>query len=445
VKQQNSRWQNIKGRVRYFDYKLSIRTKVTLILILIPLVIMPFVAVSLYYNNLMYNTIHGMATYSEIARICETNSFLMLKIDGSLKNYVVLRDSSYINEAKIDLHSLGELVGDGRKFDYTEEFDKIHLNIDKYTALLDSLRMIVSNEEIPHKRIERDLVKYKEGYDKIMSKILLARTNAQRDSLVENIKTYSESFDVSKILPEKNKNPGKTKIVTSLDKCKKTIDIQNGSILEKAKTHIKEFTNIGEKYASRGARNIWTVLILSVLFIIYLIVVLPERIIIPIRRLSNLIKQVEKGDFKVAIKGFPRDEIGELVYHLSRMLLQIRKIDGLKTQKILESERKFKFVINDITEGIIILNDELRLLIANKASLGIIGYDSEAIEEKSLEAIEILSGLKGKLQKLFSNGEKLEDSMLTGKNGSEYVVKFFPIRDAAGNPTGVLLLISQAD
>ncbi len=443
MKQQNSKWQRIKGRIRCFDYGMSIRTKVTLILISIPLVIIPFVAVSLYYNNLMYNTINRMATYSEIARICETNSFLMLKIDGNLKNYVVLIDSNYIGEAMIDLNSLRELVVEGKKFDYVDEFDKISINIGKYKALLDSLETIVSSEEIPHKRIERDLEKYKKGYDNIMSQVLLARTNAKRDSLREMLKTYSQSFDVSKIIPEKSKNAKKTKIVKSLDNYKKTIEYQNGKILEKARKHIKEFTDIGEKYASRGARNIWTVLILTVLFIVYLVVVLPERIVIPIRRLSNLIKQVEKGDFKVAIKGFPRDEIGELVYHLSRMLLQIRKVDGLKTQKILESERKFKFVINDIREGVIVLNDELRLLMVNKSALKIVGYDSEAVEEKSLNAIEPLQGLKSQLEKLFSTGEKLEECTLKTKNNSQFTVKFFAIRDAGGSPTGVLLMLSK--
>ncbi|GAJ13544.1 unnamed protein product, partial [marine sediment metagenome] len=116
MKQQGSRWQNIKGRIRHFDYRLTIRTKLTLILIFIPLVLMPFVAVSLHYNNMSYNTIQGMRRFSEIERICETISFLTLKIDGNLKNYIVLSDSTYITEAKADLVSLKELANDGKEF-----------------------------------------------------------------------------------------------------------------------------------------------------------------------------------------------------------------------------------------------------------------------------------------------------------------------------------------
>ncbi|TES91117.1 MAG: HAMP domain-containing protein [Candidatus Cloacimonadota bacterium] len=442
MKRQGSKWQTIKGRMRYFEYRLSIRVKLTLILIVIPLAIMPFVTVSLYYNNMIYNTIQGMEKFSEIARICETISFLTLKIDGNLKNYVVSRDSNYIEEAKEDIVSLREFANDGKGFGYPEDFSLIISNIDRYSFLLDSLIMFVSREEIPHRRIARDLEKYKEKYDNLMSKVLLARTNAERDSLMEQLKKFSQSFDVSKTLFESEQNPKKTRIVTLLEKSKGNIDKQNEKILEKAREHIKGSKEIGEKYASRGARNIWTVLILTILFVVYLIVVLPERIVVPIKRLSNLVKQIEKGDLKVNIKGFPQDEIGELVRHFSRMLIQVRKIDGLKTQKIHESERKFRFLINSIKEGVIILNDELRLLTANKPASEIVGSNAEEMEEKSLESIEPLKGLKTKLEKLFSDGEKIEDFNFKGKDGVQYTVKVWPIRDAGGKSTGAILLFS---
>lgn len=445
MKQQVSRWQNIKGRIRHFDYRLTIRAKLTLILIFIPLVLMPFVAVSLHYNNMSYNTIQGMRRFSEIERICETISFLTLKIDGNLKNYIVLSDSTYITEAKADLVSLKELANDGKEFGYPEDFMRIISNIDRFSMLLDSLKMVVSREEIPQKRIARDLEKYKEEYDDLMTKVLLASTNAERDSLMEQVKKLSQSFDVSKILPKREQDPKKTRTVKSLDISKRNIDTQNGLILENARQHIKEFTEIAEKYSSRGARNIWTVLILTFLFVVYLIVVLPERIVVPIKRLSNFVKQIEKGDLKVAIKGFPRDEIGVLVYHLSRMLIQVRKVDGLKTQKIHESERKFRFLINSIKEGIIILNDELRLLTANKPALMIIGSDPEKIEEKSLEGIKSLKGLSAKLVKLFTDGEKIEDFNFKGKDRVLYKIKVWPIRDAGGKATGAVLLFSPQE
>lgn len=442
MKQQGSKWQGIKRRIKHFDYRLSIRTKLTFILVVIPLVIMPFVAISLYYNNMIYNTIQDMGRYSEIARICETISFLSLKIDGNLKNYIVFRNSNYIEEAKDDLVSSNELANDGMGFGYTEDFKKIISNIDSYLVLLDSLKIVVSSEEIPHKRIARDLEKYKEKYDNLMSQVLLARSSAEKDSLMEQLKKLSQSFDISKILLEKEQNPRKTRTVRLLDKSKKNIDTQNGMILEEAKQHIKNFKEIGEKYASRGERNILVVLILTFVFVVYLIVVLPERIVMPIKRLSTFVRRIEKGDLKVAIKGFPRDEIGELVYHLSRMLIQVRKVDGLKTQKIHESERKFKFLINTIKEGIIVLNDELRLLSANKPALRIIGADSDVIEERSIEGIESLKTIKIRLDKLFTDREKVEDFNFTGKDGNIYRVKVWPIRDAGGKPIGAVLLFS---
>ncbi|OQX51738.1 MAG: hypothetical protein B5M53_10435 [Candidatus Cloacimonas sp. 4484_209] len=441
AKQQTSRWQSIKGRIKHFDYRMSIRTKLTLILIVIPLAIMPFVSISLYYNNKIYNTIQSMSRYSEITRICETISFLNLKIDGNLKNYIGFRDSSYVKEVRNDLATLKEFAIDGSKFGYAEDFLGIVSNIERFEVLLDSLKNVVSHEEIPHKRIIKALENYKKEYNDLVSKILLARSNTQKDSLMQELKMLSQSFDVSKIVSQKVRNPNETKTVQQLNSRKKNIDSQNAKILKTAKQHIKEFKEIGEKYASRGERNILVVLILTFVFVIYLIIVLPERIVVPIKRLSSFVKRIEKGELNVAIKGFPKDEIGELVRNITRMLIQIRKIDSLKTQKIHESERKFRFLTKTIQEGVVILNDELRILMINEPALRLIGKKPDTtIEEKSISSISVLNKLEKKLSKLFTSGEKIEDFTIKGKDGLYYNVKVWPIRDASGAPSGVLLL-----
>jgi len=440
LKQQVSKWQSIKGKLKHFEYRLSIRAKLTLILILIPLVILPFVTLSLYYNNKIYNTIEEMSKHSELVRICETISFLTLKIDTNLKNYIVLRDSSYIIEGRKDLSSLKKLAEDGEQLGYPEDFGKIDTNIERYTLFLDSLSILVLHEEKPEKRIARDLKKYKEGYDSLMVNLLMARNNFEKDSLMKEVKKFSRSFDIYRILPEKEQSPKKTRIVKTLDICKRNIDKQNSAILTNARQHIKDFSAVGEKYASQGARNIWTVLLVTLFFLIYLIIVLPERIVVPIRRLANIVHQAEKGDLKVAIKGFPNDEIGKLVYHLSKMLIKIRKVDGLKTQKIHESERKFKFLINSISEGVIILNDEFRPLTINNTALKITDSKSESIGERTLEGIESLKGIKTELEPLFDSGEKIEDFDFTGKDKIIYRVKVWSIRDVRGHPTAAILL-----
>jgi len=440
VKHQGSKWNSAKGRIRHFDYRLSIRVKLTLILIVILLVILPFVAVSLHYNNLSYNTVQGMERFSEIARICETISFFTLKIDGNLKNYIVLHDSHFIEKAREDLVSLKELANDAKEFGFRDNFTAIIKDIDRYSSLLDSLKIVVSKEEIPAKRIERDLAKYKAKHDSLISEILLARTEAIRDSLMKELKQTSESFDVSKIFLGKEQSAKKQRAIMQLDLSKRAIDTKNATILGNAKRKLKEYTEIAEQYASKGARNIWVVLLLTIGFVTYLIIVLPERIVIPIRRLSNFVKRIEKGELNASIKGFPRDEIGELVHNLSRMVHQVRKIDGLKTQKIHESERKVKFLVNAISEGVIVLSDELRIHSINKPAMRIIGCDSEKMEEKSLEGIESLQHIKTSLEGVFKSGDKVDELACRGKDTEDYTIKVWSIRDAAGKVSGVMLL-----
>lgn len=444
MKQQGGRWDSIRGRIRHFDYRLSIRAKLTLILIIIPLIIIPFVAVSLHYNNMSYNTALGMNRFTEIERICETISFLMLKIDGSLKNYVVVRDSSNIKEAKEDIATLKELAMEGSKIKGTDDFSRIISNIDRYAILLDSIRIIVSEEEMPEERIARDLKRYKSKYDSLMSQILMARTVAKRDSLKSELKRVSESFDISKILLEKQQNERKKRTIREMDMSRKSIELENKRILDHAKRKIKEFTETASRYSSKGARNIWTVLILTVGFIIYLIIVLPERIVIPIRRISNIVKRVEKGDLNISVKGFPRDEMGDLVDNIMRMLNRVRRIDGLKTQKIHESERKVKFLLGNMQEGVVVISDEKRVISINKPALTMLGAKPDEVEGKSLEANEQLSVLREPMEKLFSQSEKIEKLHFAGRDARDYEAKVWAIRDAAGTPKAAMLLFQKS-
>lgn len=443
MKKESGKWKSIKGKIRHFDYKLSIRAKLTLILVLIPLVIMPLVAMSLHYNNISYNTIQDIANYTEITKICESISFSMLKIDGNLQYYTISRDSSYIKQVEGDLISLKKKVEKGMNIDYKEDFDKMSIQIDKYSSLVDTLKKIVSKEEIPRKKIARDLRNYKERYDDIMSKVIMAKTKTERDSLIEEVKIFGESYDISDILKKSEKNPNVARITELLRGTKKEIDGQNSRILNNVREYIKELTESGEKYASRGARNIWSVLIITLLFVVVLIIVLPERIVIPIRRLSRFIQQVERGNLNITMKGFPEDEIGNLVFHFSKMLNKMRKIDKLKTQKIHESERKSKFIIESIDEGLLVLNDELRIITCNKPIFKIIGGDSETIEQKSLKDIQELDDLVRKISNLFENGEKIEDFTFKNKNSKKYTVKVLAIRGITGKCTGAIVLFKS--
>jgi nitrogen fixation/metabolism regulation signal transduction histidine kinase len=415
----------------------------TLILIIIPLVIIPFVAVSLYYNNMSYDTVQGMGKYSEVERICETISFMTLKLDGDLKNYVVLRDSDYILDAKEDLASLRELALEGSTFAYAESFSEIVKHIDRYAVLLDSIRIIVSEEEVPERRIARDLKRYKTKYDSLMSKIVLAKTVNERDSLMVKLKRVSASFDVSKILLGKEQNERKKQTIRQLDISKKTIELENKRILDDAKRRVKEFSETAARYSSRGARNIWTVLILTMGFIVYLIIVLPERIVIPIRRISNIVKRIGKGDLNVSVKGFPKDEMGELVDNIMKMINKVRRVDGLKTQKIHESERKVKFLVNSISEGVILISDEKRILSINLPALSILKLKQQEVEGKLLETIKALSMIHAPLTKLLEQSEKVDTLSFVSEDGVTYQVKVWTIRDAAGTPTGVMLLFSH--
>jgi nitrogen fixation/metabolism regulation signal transduction histidine kinase len=129
------------------------------------------------------------------------------------------------------------------------------------------------------------------------------------------------------------------------------------------------------------------VLLLSLLAAIYGAFVLSRRLVAPIQDLVAGTRAVAMGDFDTQLPTPSRDEIGFLVSSFNDMTqrLATARREATLSQALVEAERtNLEVILARLSTGVLALESDLKIRMANQASGSILGAD---LENRSGEAI----------------------------------------------------------
>jgi PAS domain S-box-containing protein len=160
-------------------------------------------------------------------------------------------------------------------------------------------------------------------------------------------------------------------------------------------------------------RNMGIILAFTGISSLLLGLYLPRKIVVPIRRLTDLIKRAQEEDFRVNIDVTSSDEIGELGRFINRMMDQIRVFDDLKVRKITEERRRLEVLANLLHEGVILVGDDGRVCYINPAALELLGLNLSDVEGRPLKDIPLDEPLRQALLRSVDAHERFHDNMLT--------------------------------
>jgi PAS domain S-box-containing protein len=139
---------------------------------------------------------------------------------------------------------------------------------------------------------------------------------------------------------------------------------------------------------------------------------LPRKIVIPIRRLTNLIKRAQEEEFRINIDVTGNDEIGELGRFINRMMDQIRVFDDLKVRKITEERRRLEVLSNLLREGVILVDSDGRVCCINPTALDFFGLSQSDVEGRSLKEIPLDEPFRQALLRSVDAHERFHDTVI---------------------------------
>jgi len=108
----------------------------------------------------------------------------------------------------------------------------------------------------------------------------------------------------------------------------------------------------------------------------------------PLLELSLAAEAVSRGDFLATVKIETRDELQELAETFNRMTAQLRAYSVLQVDKLIAEQRKTEAILFSIKDGILLLDKDGKVQLANRGAFELLGLDPKvSLEGRALPDI----------------------------------------------------------
>ena len=129
-------------------------------------------------------------------------------------------------------------------------------------------------------------------------------------------------------------------------------------------------------------RNMLITLIITFLGTILLSLVVPGKIAMPFKKINDAVRELQDCNFDVSIYYDQDDEIGELARELNKMIINMKKFEQLRTDRISVEHRKFDTLANMIKKNIMIANAKGELIYMNNPMYALLEMQSDDVINK---------------------------------------------------------------
>jgi PAS domain S-box-containing protein len=137
-----------------------------------------------------------------------------------------------------------------------------------------------------------------------------------------------------------------------------------------------------------------------------------RKIVVPIRKLMNLIRRAQGEDFHRPVDVTSNDEIGNLGRFINRVMDQIRVCDNHHVRKITEGQRRLEVLSNLLREGVMLLDRDGRVCCSNPAALNFLGLRPSDVGGRSLKEIPLDEPIRQALLRSVDTHERFHDRVI---------------------------------
>jgi PAS domain S-box len=223
------------------------------------------------------------------------------------------------------------------------------------------------------------------------------------------------------------------------------------------KSELKQLSLLNEKAMFAGKDkakknsqdSMYLVIVLSIVAIIGGFIVsrfFTNRFLMPISFLTQTMKLVKAGDLKQKANIYMKDEIGELALEFNNMTHRLQQYEQSTLGKIITEKNKSLAIVKNISDPIIVLDTDYRVMLVNDAFEKIFNVSEETLSNKHfLEGIrngEIFDFISSTLK---TNEETRQKIFLIQSNSEEYYfnVILVSVKDNLANLTGTIAVFQN--
>lgn len=404
------------------------------------LLILPVVLLALYYVGEMNRLATVIAeTDAELLRQGNIIIHHFHELRTAERNFMLTGDSQYLSTARLALNQLVARSERSRRFapELKPQFDSLVMALRTYNLMIDSLAQFRTLRFSTTPAFELNRLWDQRRLLIEQSSTLPADAETTADSILNVISKLDQEIEFYQML-----GGMQTMFHQRLTDVSRAIITLAESITSRANQRIAEHKARVTRLFIWSQRNIITSVLIFCCLLIYLIFTLPRAVILPLKRMANALHRVENGDFDVRITLEARDELGNLARQLNRVFVHLRELDEMKSNQIVELERRFRLLASNIKEGVLVVDRNLKIIYVNPAAEPLLGiHPAEAIGRSCAE----LSNLKPfllHLQQLLSGAASHQECEIIPAFASSAVC-FEALRNREGTTIAVLVIITN--
>lgn len=293
-------------------------------------------------------------------------------------------------------------------------------------------------------------------------KIFLNWLTRAEDNITENgetdvIEAINRSYDQYINLyanfialgPQKNSNEMNdyyynqlfTAFESTKESCRELLNLNQASMLERK--------NSAQKIAQKATISTAIVSTIALLLGILIVTILSNRIVNPIKKLIDKIKEISDGHYNQQIEIEGQDEISQLALEFNTMAKRLVDYDKLNISRLLEEKNKSEAIVSSIGDGIIVVDQDNRITLVNQKAEMIFGiHEKDVLKRHLLEAVnnETLFSLFKKMNDAPYERQRKKNAEIaveTQKDLSYYNVNVRPVQTSENRHFGVVALIQD--
>lgn len=152
----------------------------------------------------------------------------------------------------------------------------------------------------------------------------------------------------------------------------------------------------------------------------------PKSIVEPIKRLTNGILEISQGNYQKRLPVNSNDEFKMVSHSFNKMAESLEEFKAGSLEDILSAKKYIEAIVNSITEPIIGLDKEKRIVFINNEALNILNLKREEVLGKLAAEISLRNDLLRRLIKeLLNRDTKKEPLKIYADNKESYFKAFY--------------------
>lgn len=165
-----------------------------------------------------------------------------------------------------------------------------------------------------------------------------------------------------------------------------------------------------------------------------------RRLSEPILDLKRLALRISRGDLSARVRYFGDDEVAELGLAFNNMAEKLA--DSFSVIK--DEKRKLEAILENLVDGILVIDRDLKIVLVNRAAQDILGLSSSNIQGRPVLEVVLNHHLMNLIQEVNLSGQAFESELFLYYPDNKQIQVFLaPLKDDDGNLAGSIVVLND--